>query len=50
MTMYIEQEMYSTYGEVYEIILMQKSISEDDSIWHLGPCLFGIINIFNSQL
>ena len=27
-TMYLEQEMYSTNGEVYETILVQKNITE----------------------
>ena len=36
-TMYVEQEMYSPNGDVTRTILMQKTHSEDNSVWILGP-------------
>ena len=48
--MYIEQEMYTTNGEVSKLILMQKYNSEDVFISNLGPCSFKVIGLSNSHI
>jgi hypothetical protein len=47
-TMYLEQEMYSTDGEVYETILVQKNRTEVDFMWILGPGSFRVIGLSES--
>jgi len=49
-TMYIEQEMYSTVGEVYETILVQKNRTEHGSMWILGAGSFRVIGLSESQM
>jgi len=49
-TMYLEQEMYSEDGEVYETILVQKTRTEDGSVWILGPGSFRVIGLSESQM
>jgi hypothetical protein len=49
-TMYLEQEMYSGDGEVYETILVQKTRTEDGSVWILGPGSFRVIGLSESQM
>ena len=48
--MYLEQEMYYADGEVYEMILVQKNTTEVGSMWILGPRLFRVISIYESQM
>jgi hypothetical protein len=40
-SMYLEQEMYSPDGEVYETILVQKNKTEVGFMWILGPVHLG---------
>jgi hypothetical protein len=47
-TMYLEHEMYSANGEVYETILIQKNIIDVDFIWILGPGSFRVVGLFKS--
>ena len=49
-TMYLEQEMYSADGEVYETILVQKTRTDDGSVWILGPGSFRVIGLSESQM
>lgn len=48
--MYLEQEMYSADGEVYETILVQKTRTDDGSVWILGPGSFRVIGLSESQM
>jgi hypothetical protein len=36
-TMYVEQEMFSTNGNILETILIPKNKSQDGYVWILGP-------------
>jgi hypothetical protein len=49
-TMYLEQEMYSADGEVYETILVQKNRTEVGFMWILGPSSFRVIGLSESQM
>ena len=49
-TMYLEQEMYSADGKVYETMLVQKNTTEIDFMWILRPGSFKVIGIFESQM
>jgi hypothetical protein len=49
-SMYLEQEMYSTDGEVYETILVQKNRTEIGFMWILGPGSFRVIGLSESQM
>jgi hypothetical protein len=49
-TMYLEQEMYSADGEVYETILVQKNRTEVGFMWILGPGSFRVIGLSESQM
>ena len=49
-TMYLEQEMYSANGEVYETILVQKNKTEIAFMWILGPSSFKVICLSESQM
>jgi hypothetical protein len=48
--MYLEQEMYSADGEVYETILVQKNRTEVGFMWILGPGSFRVIGLSESQM
>ena len=48
--MYLEQEMYFAYGEVYETILVQKNRTGVGFMWILGPGSFRVIGIPKSQM
>jgi hypothetical protein len=49
-TMYLEHEMYSADGEVYEMILVPKNRTDVGFIWILGPGLFRVIGLSESQM
>jgi hypothetical protein len=49
-TMYLEHEMYSTDGEVYETILVQKNRTEVGFMWILRPGSFRVIGLSESQM
>jgi hypothetical protein len=49
-SMYLEQEMYSPDGEVYETILVQKNRTEVGFMWILGPGSFRVIGLSESQM
>lgn len=49
-TMYVEQEMYSPNGDVTRTILMQKTHSEDNSVWILGPWSFRVIGVSETNV
>ena len=49
-TMYIEQDMYSTDGQVCETIMIQNNKTEDGSMWILRPVSFRVIGLFESQI
>ena len=49
-TMYLEQEMYSADGEVYETVLVQKNRTEVGFMWILGPSSFRVIGLSDSQM
>ena len=49
-TMYLEQEMYSADGKVYETMLVQKNITEVDFMWILRLGSFRIIGLSESQM
>ena len=48
--MYLDQEMYSTDGEVYETVLVQKNKPEVGSMRILGPGSFRVIGLFEFQM
>jgi hypothetical protein len=43
--MFVEQEMYSTNGEVCKTLLMQKYNSKDGFASHLDPCSIKVIGL-----
>jgi hypothetical protein len=49
-SMYLEQEMYSTDGEVYETILVQKNRTKVGFRWNLGPGSYRVIGLSESQM
>ena len=49
-TMYLEHEMYSADGEVYEMILVQKNRTKVGFIWILGPSSFRVISLCESHM
>ena len=48
--MYLEQEMYSADGDVYEMILVQKNRTEVGFMWNLGPGSYRVIGLSESQM
>ena len=48
--MYIEWKMYSPDGDMSKKILMQKTRSEDHSMWILGHGSFIIIGLYESHM
>lgn len=48
--MCVEQEMYSTNGEVFEIILVQMNNSEVGFIWNLDPPSIRVIGLSKSYM
>jgi hypothetical protein len=48
--MYLEQEMYSADGDVYEMILVQKNRTEVGFMWNLGPGSYRVIDLSESQM
>ena len=48
--MYLEQEMFSADGQVCETILIQNNRIDDGSMWILGPGLFKVIGLSESQM
>ena len=49
-SMYVEQEMYSTNGDILETSLILKNMSKDGYVWILGPRSFRIIGLTDSQM
>ena len=49
-SMYLEQEMYSADGEVYETILVQKNRTEVGFMWNLGSGSYRVISLSESQM
>src|SRR6202022_2032965 len=49
-SMYLEQEMYSANGEVYETILVQKNRIDVGFMWNLGPGSYKVIGLSESQM
>ena len=49
-SMYLEQEMYSADGDVYETILVQKNRTEVGFMWNLGPGSYRVIGLSESQM
>ena len=49
-TMYLEQEMYSADGKMYETMLVQKNTTEVDFMWILRPDSFRVIGLSESQM
>src|ERR1700738_1397715 len=48
--MYLEHEMYFADGEVYETILVPKNRTNVGFMWILGPGLFRVIGLSESQM
>ena len=48
--MYLEHEMYSADGEVYETILIPKNKTDVGFMWILGPGSFRLIGLSKSQM
>src|ERR1700737_1615430 len=48
--MFLEQEMYSADGEVYETVLVQKNRTEVGFMWILGPGSFRVIGLSEFQM
>ena len=49
-SMYVEQEMYSTNGDILKTILIPKNIFQDDYVWILGPESFRIMGLTDFQI
>jgi hypothetical protein len=49
-TIYLEQEMYSADGEVYETILVQKNRTEGGFMRILGSGSFRVVGLSESQM
>jgi hypothetical protein len=49
-SMYVEQEMYFTNGDILETILIPKNICQDDYVWILGPRSFRVIGLIDFQM
>ena len=49
-SMYVEQEMYSTNGDILETVLIPKNICQDGYVWILGPGSFRVIGLTDSQM
>jgi hypothetical protein len=48
--MYLEHDRYFAYGEVYEMVLVQKNKIEVGFMWILGLGSFRVVGIFESQM
>ena len=48
--MYVEQEMYSTNGDILKTILIPKNIFQDDYVWILGPESIRIMGLTDFQI
>ena len=48
--MYLKQEMYYTNGDILKTILIPNNMCQDDYLWILGPRLFRVIRLTNSQM
>lgn len=46
-TMYVEHEMFAESGVVFEIVIMQKTISASGSCWLLGIGSFRAIGLYD---
>jgi hypothetical protein len=47
---YLEQDMYSAYGKVYKMILVQKNKTEVGFMWILALGSFRVVGLFESQM